>query len=727
MKRKVRFVSMSLIATFAVSLPFFKGSAQNPTPAQKPPASTSPSATPTATPPQEPEDYSDDDVVRITTNLVQVDLVVTDGKGNQVTNLTADDFEIYEEGKQQAITNFTWVSNEQTSALTASNPSVARSPATGLRVRAETPRHTIAIVIDDLKMSYESAISTRKAVRKFIDERMQPGDLVAIVRTSAGIGVLQQLTSNKDQLYAATDHIRRSGDTIAERLAKACESEFAMSLDTSLDAQSEFEGYSEQASSYGTLGALNFIMRGLKELPGRKSVVIFSDGFIPCPKNMESEVTVQEQLRKVADLANRASAVVYYIDPRGLIAPEGASFKGDGGHGRATGARISATNSAIYNSQKFFSRVVSETGGFSTYNNNDIPGAFQRVVDDQKGYYLIGYRPSDTTFAARKGVRKFTNLKVKLKRSGLSVRTRAGFYNFADSKPISRPRTREEQLTTGLISPFSGDIDVRITSLFGNAPAGSFVLSMLHINPAGLTFTLQPDGWQQAIMDVGGLIFDADGQVVEQVNRTQTIRAKGETFERLMKGGLVYSLSVPVKKAGAYQLRIAVRDAGTGRIGSANQFIEVPDILKNRLTLSGLVVHESDVDSSVSNIGRNPGVISAANKDASFEPVGSPALRRFHQNSVLEYDYVIYNASLQNGGPQLQTRISISRGDEHVLDGEAKSFDASGQPDLKRLNAGGRVLLGERLPPGEYVLKIMVTDLKAKRTATQFINFEIVK
>jgi VWFA-related protein len=583
-------------------------------------------------------------------------------------------------------------------------------------------------VIDDLKMSYESVIATRKAVRKFIDERMQPGDLVAIVRTSAGIGVLQQLTSDKAQLYAATEHIRRSGDTIAERLAKACQSEFAMTLDTAVDAESEFEGYGEQASSYGTLGALNFIMRGLKELPGRKSVVIFSDGFIPCPKNIESEVTVQEQLRRVADLANRASAVIYYIDPRGLIAIGGDASRGrPGPRTPGTVPTIGAISNAIYNSQKFFSRVVAETGGFSIYNNNDIPGALQRTVDDQKGYYLLGYRPSETTFAARKGLAKFTNLKVRVKRSGLTVRTRAGFYNFADSQPSSRPRTREEQLTAGLISPFSGDIDVRLTSLFGNAPTGSFMLSMLHINTAGLTFTLQPDGWQQAIMDVGGLIFDADGQVVEQVNRTQTIRAKGETFERLMKGGLVYSLSVPVKKAGAYQLRIAVRDAASGHIGSANQFIEVPDILKNRVILSGIVVHESDVDSTVMSAARNPATLAAGNKDASFEPVGSPALRRFHQNSILEYDYVIYNATLRDGLPQLHTRISISRGDEHVLDGEEKILDVAGQTDLKRLNAGGRVLLGERLPPGEYVLKIVVTDQVTKRTATQFINFEIIK
>jgi hypothetical protein len=119
--------------------------------------------------------------------------------------------------------------------------------------------------------------------------------------------------------------------------------------------------------------------------------------------------------------------------------------------------------------------------------------------------------------------------------------------------------------------------------------------------------------------------------------------------------------------------------------------------------------------------------LAAVNKDASFEPVGSPALRRFHQNSVLEYDYVIYNASLPDGLPQLLTRISISRGDEHVLDGEEKSLDVGGQTDLKRLNAGGRVLLGERLPPGEYVLKIVVTDQLTKKTATQFINFEIIK
>lgn len=168
-----------------------------------------------------------------------------------------------------------------------------------------------------------------------------------------------------------------------------------------------------------------------------------------------------------------------------------------------------------------------------------------------------------------------------------------------------------------------------------------------------------------------------------------------------------------------------MRDAASGHVGSANQFIEVPDIAKNRLTLSGIVVHESDADSAAVSSARNSSVMTASNKDVSLDPVGSPALRRFHRNSVLEYDYVIYNATARNGQPQLRTRISIARGDRRVLDGEEKSFDPSGQTDLMRLNAGGRVLLGE-LPPGEYVLKIVVLDELSKKTATQFINFEIL-
>lgn len=123
---------------------------------------------------------------------------------------------------------------------------------------------------------------------------------------------------------------------------------------------------------------------------------------------------------------------------------------------------------------------------------------------------LIGYRPDDSTFHTQNGRPDFHALEVKLKRPGLKVRTRVGFFGYTEKGVRPVRRTRDEQLLAALTSPFSsGDIDVRLTALFANEAEGSFMLSMLHIDPRGLTFTTQADGWQQAVLDVLAITFDA--------------------------------------------------------------------------------------------------------------------------------------------------------------------------------------------------------------------------
>src|SRR5437588_10758864 len=138
-----------------------------------------------------------DDVVRITSNLVQVDAVVTDKKGQPVTDLRPEDFEIYEDGRPQRITNFSFVSVAD-GAPTAGAPATesaahphtrtgeAAAPVPPVRLRPEEVRRTFALVVDDLGLSFESMHFVRAALRKFDDEQMQPGDLVAIIRTGAG-------------------------------------------------------------------------------------------------------------------------------------------------------------------------------------------------------------------------------------------------------------------------------------------------------------------------------------------------------------------------------------------------------------------------------------------------------------------------------------------------------------------------------------------------------------
>ncbi len=437
-------------------------------------------------------------------------------------------------------------------------------PTTGTkRTRAEAQHRTIVLVVDDLKMSFTSAVYTRRAIKKYLDERMQPGDLIAIVRTSAGVSSLQQLTSDKRQLEAAAERVRGgggSGQSPLDMLNRCRTSSLEPVLDPVTDTPderrpgSEFDGFHEQSKFAGSLGAINFILRGLREVPGRKALVLFSEGLTICPEEQVKLGTLfEDRLRKIADQANRSSVVVYYVDPRGLIALDSAA---DAGSGSTAGnmKRLSNASAMISSSQRSFNPIVYATGGFPVYNNNDIAGALQRVVNDQKGYYLMGYRPSEASFDSKKGQFRYNNIKIRVRRPGLTVRTRSGFYGFTETKGGPVRRTRAEQLLGSLTSPFSSGVNVRLTSLFGNEPSGSFLLSMLHIDPASLTFVAQPDGWQQAVIDVLAITFDADGQIVEQVNRTQTLRARGNTLDRLMKNGVVYSLNVPVRKPGGYQL-----------------------------------------------------------------------------------------------------------------------------------------------------------------------------
>src|SRR5262245_11684296 len=148
-----------------------------------------------------------DDTVKITTNLVQVDAVVTkDGK--PVKGLTADDFEIYEDGKKQTITSFAYISNVPSTPVIATKGQPGNVPLAPRPINPNDPHRTIAFVVDDLGISAESMASVRKQLRKFVNEQLQPNDVVAIIRTGGEMGALQQFTNDKRLLSRAVDQLR---------------------------------------------------------------------------------------------------------------------------------------------------------------------------------------------------------------------------------------------------------------------------------------------------------------------------------------------------------------------------------------------------------------------------------------------------------------------------------------------------------------------------------------
>ena len=317
-------------------------------------------------------------------------------------------------------------------------------PVVPVPLKREDVHRTIAIVVDDLGLSFESAGYMRRALKKIVDEEIQPGDLVAIIRTGGGVGTLQQFSSDKRQLYAAIERVKwnplGAGDTGAFSAIGPPD----LKLPGEHVSSGTGEGRRVEVAGGGMVGTLSYVVRGLRDLPGRKSILLLSDGLM-------LDSWVKMLLDSLIDLANRASVVIHTMDARGLItlglqpqdnvqmsAPVGRPGLG-GPIGVARSVRevnqlMTSRRKSFQDSQDGLNYLAQQTGGLAIRNTNDFSGGVQRVLDDQRGYYLIGYRPDEATFDA-KSQHKRHNLSLKVTRQGkFNVRMRNGFFGISEEE-----------------------------------------------------------------------------------------------------------------------------------------------------------------------------------------------------------------------------------------------------------------------------------------------------
>lgn len=683
----------------------------------------------------------DAEVVKISTNLIQIDVSVTDKKGKPVSDLRTDEIEIYENGVKQKITNFSFISSVRE---VAEKPAAIDSglPTPPSFLRPEQIRRTIALVVDDLSLSFESAYQVRRTLKKYVDEQMQPGDLVAIIRTGAGIGALQQFTSDKRLLYAAINKVvwnpMGSGGVSAfapieptplESLSQAGDTSItAEDIEAERNAINAQNDYRNSLFSTGTLGALSYVVNGMSVLPGRKSVVLFSDGFKLYETDrdgMRSSGDVLKGLQQLIDTANRSSVVFYTIDPRGLqYTGFTAADQITDTSPEAMNARMSERRDQLLDTQEGLSYLAAETGGIAIKNNNDLSGGVRRVLDDQS-YYLVGYEPDSDTFDPAS--RKFNQLTVKVLRKDVNVRYRSGFFNVATGeKPAVSPALSPgQQLQAALVSPFAvNEINLRLNALFGSDSKNmSFVRSLLHVNASDLKFTDEKDGTKKAVFDVLAISFGDNGQIVDQLGKSYTLTLKPEAYKRIIEEGFVYHFAFPVKKPGAYQYRVALRDSQAGRVGSASQFIEVPDVKKGRLILSSVVIE------NVSMVDWQK-MASPDYSGRASDSMSDTAQRRIKSGSVLRYGLEIYNAKLNSlKRPSIKIKVRVFRDGAMILDGTPREPDLAGQSDMLHVRYSGAIGIGAKMEPGDYVLQVIVTDELAKKKqqiAAQFVQFEVV-
>jgi len=554
---------------------------------------------------------------------------------------------------------------------------------------------------------------------------------------------MQQFTSDRRQLLDALGRTSFRNMNQVNSLAAMSEDPNENSGDPTIAEMAMRERLRDEVNrrerqdmiTAGMLGSMQYLVQGLRDMPGRKSIILFSESvqLSDAPQSMfnpdmnrdmmmapgaqgGTRYRTRDALRVLTDQANRAGVVLYAIDPRGLqVLDFTAQDVPPSNPRRATGA-LNQRRYEFTASQAGMEVMAEETGGLFFKGTNDITAALRDAVDDQEDYYLVAYQPDDTTFENARSALRFHRIEVKIKRPGLRVRYRKGFLGLPDS-PERRPPP-VTPLLAAMTSPFrAADVPLRLTPLLrqvevddgkkkGASAQQTIVRAPLHLDASKFTFQDQAADaadtnqtpWKLAKIELAIFLFDQESRVVARSTHAQEIRLRGKTLETALRDGIVQQLDLAVPKPGSYQLRAAVLDQATGLAGSAVQFLQVPDLSKRPLASSDLV-------------------LSAESWEKGLEDHGSPARRLFTAGDKLNYTMVIYNAKISPEAktPKLETQMILYRNGKPIFRGPKNPLEPKDHQANGSLNLTGTFTLGKTSAPGDYSIEVAIRDTLAPR------------
>src|SRR5262249_3215017 len=663
---------------------------------------------------QEKKKDSSDSVVRISAQLVQIDVIVTDKAGKAAAGLKREDFELYDNNKLQDISHFAY----ETTRARAVERQIEEAPVLPRAITAAEVKRVLAFVVDTLHMKPENLYRTRQMLQNFIDKQMEPGDLALILPTAGGSGLFQQFTSDQRLLRRAADRLRPfifSNDTTPFRStanpfgqSSAASSPIGMGRGGRTQPRIPQPRLGsnpdplEEADVRATLGTLNNLISSMKQLPGRKLALFVSEGI------RIFQTDTSQDLRHTTDLAARADVVFYTIDPRGLD-PLGISAADDIGD-QDPADFLSSKRDDFHESHDSLNAIAVDTGGKCFSNNNDIKRGLANMLEENSGYYLLGFQPEGSKWDG-----KYHKLKVLVRgRPDLTVSFRKG-YIAQDDKPKLKenvdPKIAEN--VAAISSPLvRRDIDLQLTPFYSDdAKREPVIATRLHIDASQLHFN-QVDGRYKDVLKLIGFVMDTSGKTVDGFSEELTLNLLPEHYEQSIKTGFLATRTLTVKP-GVYQMRVLVREADTGKLGTANNYIEVPNLKSDRLSLPSIFTSPPRDQQ-----GRVP---ESAGKGATLSQ------RRFKRGSQMEYMFIVYNAASEGHESQteLELRVRIMQGGRPAFSGQPRPVRplAESTPP-KRIITGGTLTLGQ-LAAGDYTLEVTVTDKLRKKESRAVVKQEI--
>ena len=633
---------------------------------------------------------------KVRVDYVEVDAVVTDRQGKIVRDLKKEDFQVLEDGKSQAITNFTLVDipvEKDNRPLFAASPIV---PDVKTNAKPFDGR-VYVMVVDDLHTRFGRGARVKAAARQFIERHLGANDLMAVVHTAGPSDANQEFTSNKKLLLAAVE--KTSGRKLdSSTVNKTNEFNRTRDIRQQGDALNDPDDPERGFNARSTLDTLRNVAEWFGSVRGRRKAILFvSEGIdydiydviAQNGSNHQSASLVLDATRDAIGAATRSNVAIYGIDPRGLTdlgdeSIELGSFPDDTSLGLGPGS----LQSELRLSQDSLRTLSEETGGFAVVNKNDFATAFQRIVEDNSSYYVLAYYPPD----ARPG--RTHKIDVRLTRPGLTVRARKAYLTPKKVDPpkataTGNPSTPELREALDSPLPVSGlTMHVFAAPFKGIAPNASVLFG---VELRGRDMKVEPN----SKILLSYIAIDANGKVKGgNTDSLSLTNLKPESKARIERTGLrmLNRLDLP---PGKYQLRIAAHDQSGGNVGSVQYDLTVPDFQKAPFSMSGLVL--------TSAAGAALPTVKADEQLKPMMPGPPIALRAFPQNDAIVLFTEVYdNAGAAPHKVDITTTVTTDEGkvlfktdevrDSTDLGGKRGGYGYTTQVPLKDLALGSYVL-----------------------------------
>jgi VWFA-related protein len=671
-------------------------------------AGTMMAGTPTLSQQQEPAGTF---TLKVQSEIVLTNVVVRDKKtGEVVKGLKTSDFTILENGKPQTIASFDYQNVDEAAVLHEKTTVTGKATIAELLNNdfaanpAQLKDHRLIVMFFDLSsMQPEDTERAVEAAQDYINKKMQPADLVALVSLDTSLSMDQDFTADKTVLLKG---VGRYNGTEGAGLANG--NEGGNSAGTADDASS----YTADDSEYNALNtdrelyAIRTIAKSLERLDQRKSLLYFSGGLT------RQGIENQASMRAATNEAVRANMAIYSVDSRGLEAlpPVGNASTGSlRGTAAYSGASMQNNLNVNFASQETLATLSSDTGGKAFFDSNDFAPAFQQIQHDTEAYYILGFHSTNT---ARDG--SYRHLAVKLNRNDVKLDYRQGYFAPADFQH-QKTEDREQALTDQMRSDLPAtDVAIYLQALYFRLEDNKFFVPVSLIVPGSQIHSIKNGDRDKANIDVIGQVKNAQGIIVGNVR--DNVKLALDASQQVQRKNIQYSTGFTLAP-GKYHLKFVVRENQTGAMGSFETDLQVPDLKKVSLKLSSIVLASQRVPSTAKK------TVSPLVRDGVEWIPNVPHV--FRQDQHLYFLYEVYDPAKQKGAPEPANSPGLTRREGgpvrvltsiEFLSGGVKVYETP-LVEAKVVNIPERGAVAfqfdvplTQLKPGAYVCQVNVID-----------------